>query len=807
MDINIFKRDSKVQISLIGDLDRDNYLKVSEEIKKNIEQCSDLVLDLKECNFASIKGVIMLFSVINEASDTNCNFAIENLSDYMVELIKITGFDGIFKDAHSRKVAADIFMRDGDFYTHIIDNMKVRMGKPLPFGATLVKSGVNFSIFSQYATGCELLLFKKDRQVPYAIIPFPKEFRMGSVFSMVVLNIDVTNTQYGYRMSGPYDKQKGHLFNKEKILLDPYARAMSGRGIWGMFPKANDPFKYRGRILYDTFDWEEDMPPRLPMKDLVIYEAHVRGFTKDKSSEVNYRGFYAGIVEKIPYLKELGINCIELLPVFEFDETENSREVNNVRLYNYWGYSTTCFFAPNAAYAYTGAMGFEVNEIKTMIRELHKNGIEVILDVVFNHTAEGNENGPYISYRGIDNKTYYLLTDDGEYFNFSGCGNTFNCNNSVVRNSILDCLRYWVSEYHIDGFRFDLASILARDEDGMPLANPPLLEELAGDSILSDCKLIAEAWDAGGLYQVGSFPLGNRFAEWNGKYRDTLRKFIKGDADSTADIKKRIEGSPDLYYSRSANASVNFITCHDGFTLWDLVSYNDKHNQANGEDNLDGTNDNYSWNCGVEGETEDTAIIKLRKKQMKNALGILLLSRGIPMLLSGDEFCNTQFGNNNAYCQDNNISWLDWTKLTANKDIYEYTKFMIKLRKTYPVLRATDFSTGNYGSSYPELSWHGTKAWQYDAGSLCIAGLFCQSKVKYRTAKDALIYIAFNMHWEMHGFLLPELTGEFASAKWHLIVNTNEDLSNFNIMNAPQISNQKEILVEGRSIIVLVAEY
>ena len=359
----------------------------------------------------------------------------------------------------------------------------------------------------------------------------------------------------------------------------------------------------------------------------------------DKS--IKYKGTFYGLTEKIPYLKELGINCIELMPIFAFDEFENSRKINGKTLYNYWGYSTVGFFAPKAGYAASAPFGMEADELKNMIKHLHKNGIEVILDVVFNHTAEGNENGPYISYRGIDNRTYYMLTPDGTYYNFSGCGNTFNGNNAVVRTMILDCLRYWVSSYHIDGFRFDLASILTRDMSGAPMYSPPLLELLANDSVLGKTKLIAEAWDAGGLYQVGNFPSWNRFAEWNGKYRDCVRRFIKGDADAAIELYWRIGGSKDMYQERSSDASINFITCHDGFTLYDIFAYNEKHNEANGEDNRDGANDNNSWNCGVEGETEDKSINDLRLRQMKNAFTILMTSRGIPMFLAGDEIANT----------------------------------------------------------------------------------------------------------------------------------------------------------------------
>ena len=698
-------------------------------------------------------------------------------------------------------------IRVDSYPTHEHDGIKYRIGKVLPYGASIVPNGVNFSIFSKYAISCDLVLYKKREKKPYAIIPFPKEFRIGDVFSMIVFNIDYENVEYGYRMDGKFSPIEGFWFNKEKTLLDPYAKAVSGRNIWGEEPDPENEFQHRGRIIYDDFDWEGDMPLEIPMEDLIIYETHVRSFTKHSSSKAKYGGTFAAIADKIPYLKELGVNCIEFLPIFEFDEFENSKIIDGNRLYNYWGYSTVNFFAPKAGYAATGKYGMEVDELKNLIKRLHRNGIEVILDVVFNHTAEGNERGPYISYRGIDNKTYYLLTPNGEYYNFSGCGNTLNCNNVIVRNSILDCLRYWVSEYHIDGFRFDLASILSRDEEGVPMTNPPLLETLAHDAILSKCKLIAEAWDAGGLYQVGNFPSWGRWAEWNGKYRDAIRRFIKGDSNITSEFMERILGSKDLYDNRSSNASVNFITCHDGFTLYDLVSYNEKHNMANGENNTDGTNDNNSWNCGCEGETTDVSIVKLRKKQIKNAITILLISRGIPMILSGDEFCNSQFGNNNAYCQDNEISWLNWDMLGKNNDIYNYFKNIIKFRKLHPVLKNSSYDIDINKTGYPEVSWHSETPWNTDNiyNSLHLAVMFVEDKYKYNVKEDTYIYIAINMHWEMHKFSLPIIP---ANKKWYKFCDTSckygEDIYEEN--KYILIENQNEIYVNPRSIIILTGK-
>jgi len=568
--------------------------------------------------------------------------------------------------------------------THRHGEFKLRAGKPLPFGATIVPGGINFSVYSRNAASCELVLFRKHGLKPFATIPFLDQFRIGNVFTMIVFDLDYENIEYGFRMDGPFDPKEGHRFDKSKILMDPYARCIGGRDVWGKVPNWDDTYQHRARIFFDDFDWEDDHPLEIPVEDLIIYEMHVRGFTKHESSCVKHPGTFAAIREKIPYLKKLGVNCVELMPIHEFDEFENSRlsPTTGKLLLNYWGYSNVGFFAPKAGYAATGKFGMQVDELKALIKELHKNGIEVMLDVVFNHTAEGNEKGPYISYRGIDNKTYYLLTPDGYYYNFSGCGNTLNCNNPIVRNMILDCLRYWAADYHIDGFRFDLASILGRDQNGAPMHSPPLLESLAFDPILGKCKLIAEAWDAGGLYQVGSFPAWGRWAEWNGKYRDDLRKFLKGEAGMLGAMAQRLQGSPDLYQwqHRGAGASINFITAHDGFTLMDLVSYNGKHNEANGEDNRDGGNDNYSWNCGWEGESADPEVNKLRLKQIKNAAAMLLVSQGAPMILAGDEMGNTQGGNNNAYCQDNEISWLDWSLLDKNREIFEFFRKMIAFR-------------------------------------------------------------------------------------------------------------------------------
>ncbi|MCR4740406.1 MAG: glycogen debranching protein GlgX [Lachnospiraceae bacterium] len=661
------------------------------------------------------------------------------------------------------------------FPTNEINGFRYRAGRVFPFGATLDASGaVNFSIYSKEATGCTLVLYHHGQDKPFLEIPFPDEFRIGDVYTMMVYGINTETTEYGYRFDGPYYPGKGLLFDKNRVLLDPYAKSVSGRCVWGREHDPLAPFQYRGQVIAEDYAWEGDKPLEYRSSDLIIYEMHVRSFTKNENSNVRHKGTYNGIIDKIPYLKELGVNCIELLPVFEFDEFENSREINGKTLYNYWGYSTVAFFAPKAGYAASARFGMQADEFKNLVKTLHKNGIEVILDVVFNHTAEGNENGPYISYRGIDNRTYYLLTPEGYYYNFSGCGNTMNCNDPVVRNMVIDCLRYWVTAYHVDGFRFDLASILTRDENGAPMMNPPLLDSISHDAVLGRSILIAEAWDAGGLYQVGSFPSWGRWYEWNGKYRDCLRKFIKGEGGCAPELFHRIRGSEDMYGLRGSSFSVNFITCHDGFTLYDLVSYNEKHNLDNGEDNRDGTNDNESWNCGTEGDTDDTGILSLRYRQMKNMLTILLTSRGIPMMLSGDEFANTQWGNNNAYCQDSEISWLDWALLKKNKNLFSYVKKLVSIRNEHPVLRTEYFDNGNNGTGYPELSFHGTKAWDIDQGApgLVFGYMFAEDHIKYGTKEDCFIYVAVNAHWEDHCFELPSLPDGFS---WYLALEAYQD--------------------------------
>ena len=650
----------------------------------------------------------MLMLLCRQVSALGGNIAAEGASPELGEIADCAGFGDLLRETVGSKPATPISVlgrRQIDAYpTHQINGYSVRVGRPFPMGATPLEGGVNFAIYSRHATAVSLVLFAPDKATSAAEIPFPAEFRVGDVFAMVVFGLDADNVQYGFRMDGPCEPSQGRRFDKSKVLLDPQARSVAGHEIWGGPRNAAQSGIYRAHLVPQDFDWGDDRPLELPLEDLVIYEMHVRGFTRSATSGVKHPGTFAGLREKIPYLKDLGINCVELLPIFEFDETDmvRSNPITGEPLCNYWGYNTVAFYAPKAAYAATGAFGMQSDELRATVKELHRHGIEVMLDVVFNHTAEGNEYGPTISFRGIDNRIYYMLTPDGHYYNFSGCGNTLNCNHPVVREFVLECLRHWVADYHIDGFRFDLASILGRDQSGAPLSNPPLLEALAGDAVLGRTKLVAEAWDAGGLYQVGSFPAYGRWSEWNGRFRDCARKFLKGEMGQVGEMATRLTGSPDLYYGRGAAASINFITCHDGFTLADLVAYNDKHNEANGEQNRDGANDNYSWNCGLEGPTDDPQVLALRQRQMKNALAILLVAQGVPMLLMGDECGRTQLGNNNAYCHDGPLTWLDWQLLHKNSDLLRFCKRMIQFRHEQPMLRSP---------------WHGGPA----AARTCVA--------------------------------------------------------------------------------------
>lgn len=692
--------------------------------------------------------------------------------------------------------------------------LKILYGSPMPFGPKRYEHYVNFSVFSKNAKAISILFFEdKIENIVFEYEMNAEHNRTGDVWHCAIEELPQEWT-YLYRVFGPYDKSHGFFFNDKKLVLDPYARCLVGKEEWGKKPEIQFRHNildhpYKCAIAKDDFDWEGDRHIHRKLCDTIIYEMHVRGYTIHPSANVMHPGSFAGIIEKIPYLKKLGVTAIELMPINEFDENECmfSNPKTGEKLKNYWGYSSVGFFAPKSSYASRSLEKEQITEFKQMVKELHKEEIEVILDVVFNHTAEGNTEGPTISFRGLENNVYYIMADDGSYMNFSGCGNTMNCNHPVVREMILECLRYWVTEMHVDGFRFDLASILGRDHRGHVLSNPPILESIALDPILSNVKIIAEAWDAAGLYQVGRFPAWERWSEWNDKYRDTIRKFVKGDRGMASEMATRIAGSSDLYgqSGRKPYHSINYITCHDGFTLNDLFSYNQKYNIDNGESNNDGSNANYSWNCGYEGETSNKTIIKLRKRQMKNSIALLLLSQGTPMLLAGDEFGRTQRGNNNAYCQDNEISWIDWSLLDKNYDLFYFTKEMISFRKSFASLRRETFFTGEkpFEQSFPDISWHSTKVGKPDFGekSKNIAFVISGSHAKERNND---IYVAVNPTRKQTVFRLPPLHIK----KWYLKADTfNESPHDICLMdNERLLDSQKSYTVHPHSLIILLSK-
>ncbi len=634
----------------------------------------------------------------------------------------------------------------------------VDRGRALPLGVRSFEDGVNFAIFSEHATHVWLALFRPEEETPFQEFELnPEQNRTGNVWHIWIGGVP-ESVDYAWRMDmQPNPNPEIYRFDPRLYLLDPYARVIVGGERWGKRAPR------RCAVRRNHFDWGLDKPLNIPLRRSVIYELHVRGYTQHPSSGVSAPGTYLGLTEKIPYLKDLGITAVELLPVYEFEEANTDRynPLLGTTLFNLWGYQPISFFAPNSAYAYNKTPGSAVPEFKEMVKRFHEAGIEVILDVVFNHTAEGDERGETFSFRGIDNSVYYMLDTEGKYRNFSGCGNSFNCNHPVVRNLITDCLHYWVMEMHVDGFRFDLASVLGRGVDGEPLPNPPLLEQLAYDPVLAHTKLIAEAWDAAGLYQVGSFPASGRWAEWNGRYRDDLRRFVKSEEGMVTAFATRLSGSPDLYAAsgRQSHHSINFITCHDGFTLADLVSYNNKHNEANGEQNRDGANDNYSWNCGVEGPA-DGDVAALRRRQMKNFAALLMASGGVPMLLGGDEMGRTQGGNNNAYCQDNETSWVDWRLAESNRDLVEYFRKLITFRHGHEIFEHIDWGPEGR-AEHTEVKFHGIKLnqpdWNRGSHSLAI-------EMKWRSER---IHIAANAFWETLWFELPK------DARWKVVVDTS----------------------------------
>jgi glycogen operon protein len=601
---------------------------------------------------------------------------------------------------------------------------EVHRGSPYPFGATLQRGGVNFSVFARHATTLKLVLYRPGHEKPIAELPLdPHVNRTGDVWHIRVDGLPAS-VEYGYRADrAPNSNPRVHRYEPEAVLVDPYARVLTAH----LFPAGSPRFDdatlmsrrtWRSAISDDEFDWGLDQPLNRHLADTIIFEIHVRGFTIHPSARVSHPGTFRAVAEKIPYLKELGVTAVELMPVTEFDEfcVPHVNPFTGERLRDYWGYNPVSFFAPKASYGGTGKAGGEIAEFKAMVKALHAAGIEVILDIVLNHTGEGDERGRTISWRGLDNSIYYIIDPvSGRYHNYSGCGNTFNCNHPVVRSMLVACLRYWVTEMHVDGFRFDLASVLGRGQDGEVMFNPPLLERIAAEPVLANTKLIAEAWDAAGLYQVGTFPNWGRWAEWNGRFRDDVRRFLRGDSGTVGALATRLAGSADLYQDdgRAPYHGINFITSHDGFTLADLCAYDAKHNEANGDNGAGGSNDNFSWNCGVEGPTEDPAVNALRRRQMRNAAAILLVSQGVPMILGGDERGRTQFGNNNAYCQDNELSWLDWGDDADSRTLRRFFRLLIDFRKRHPNVRRRSFAEGAEGG-WPAIWWHGTKLNQAD---------------------------------------------------------------------------------------------
>ena len=616
-----------------------------------------------------------------------------------------------------------------------IQNLAREAGSPFPLGVSKVKNGFNFAIFSENATSVSLCLFRQNGSEPLCEIELDKNINKTKNIWHILISPLPGNYLYGYRIDGPKDPSRGHCFDSKLILLDPYAKKVASHSQWGDSPHDKSLPIHKGVIdPVGHFEWNDDQHPNIPLHNLIIYEMHVRGFTYDNSSGVENKGLFTGIIEKIPHLKQLGINAVELMPIHEFNENNCllKNPISGDLLYNYWGYSTSNFFSVMGRYG-------TINDFKRLVKELHANGIEVILDVVYNHTSEDDRHGPVLSFKGIENSTYYLLGANGEYQNFSGCGNTFNCNNPVVSQLILDSLRYWHSEMHVDGFRFDLASILTRSPQGMPLDNPPLIEELTKDPSLSRVKLIAEAWDAYGLYQVGSFSSNPRWSEWNGKYRDCVRRFIKGTDGFAGEFATRISGSEDLYGKRkSPNCSINFVTSHDGFSLYDLVSYNEKHNDFNGENNNDGERNNESWNCGAEGNTDNENIIELRWRQMKNMLLALMVSRGVPMVVMGDEYGHTKLGNNNSWSHDSKLNWFQWNVLKKNKEFFRYFHKIIEFRKKHPILSLPEFLGKN------DIFWHGLNTDDPDWSS---RNRFIAFSIK---DSNYMLYVAFNAyHYEV----------------------------------------------------------
>lgn len=688
-------------------------------------------------------------------------------------------------------------------------------GRSFPLGVTTAHDGVNFVVLSRSATAVSLVIWPIEGETPLGEFVLDRhKNRTGYHWHIRISGLPVV-FRYGWRVDGP----KGPLyrFNKDLILIDPTCVALADGAKWGANEKHFQGEWVAGRGTHrrslfhrKPFNWGDEGPLVTPAEDSIIYEVHVRGFTIHPSSGVQHPGTFAGLMEKIPYLKELGVTAVELLPVHEFDEDDCvfSNPFTKEPLKNYWGYNSIAFAAPKAAYAASGAQHGQIEEFREMVKAFHASGIEVILDVVFNHTGEGDDRGRTYSFRGLDNDLYYMLTPEGNYFNFTGCGNTVNCNQPIVREILLRCLHYWVADMHIDGLRFDLASIFGRDEKGNVLVDPPIVEVIAGDSLLADTKLIAEPWDAAGLYQVGYFPFGKRWSEWNGRYRDDVRRFWGGEPGLAGALATRICGSADLYEhsGRQPKHSVNFVTCHDGFTLADLVSYNHKHNEANGEGNRDGANDNYSWNCGAEGKTSDPTVHRLRRQQAKNLMTTLMLSQGVPMILAGDEFLRTQKGNNNAWCQDNELSWIDWRLKEENADFFRFTQQLIALRKRHPALRRRHHfhGAGVHGDLQPDIIWHGVEPFQPDFSPASRILAYTLDGDLTGREPDRDFYVACNGWIDPLRFRIPPSPG---GKGWHRVIDTAQ-ASPFDILPedlGPRIPFGSYYTVQAHSMLVLVS--
>jgi glycogen operon protein len=651
-----------------------------------------------------------------------------------------------------------------------------RPGRRYPPGASVEDDGVNFSVFSRHATGAQLLLYESAASpVPFQVVRLDPEVN-HTFFSWHVLVVDLPpGTHYTWRMEGPNDPQgNGWRFDPQVELIDPWARAVNICG-WDRWRRQREGVRPhdspRSVVIAEEYDWEGDAPLGTPPEEMIIYELHVGGFTRDPSSGVRNRGTFAGVIEKIPYLKSLGITHVELMPVMAFDEQDVPEQVWDLGLRNFWGYSTHSFFSPHPGYCVAPEEGAHRSEFRDMVKSLHREGIGVILDVVFNHTAEGGAGGPILNLKGFGNETYYILDqiDKGIYLDFTGCGNTVNANHPFVARFILECLEYWVRSMHVDGFRFDLASALARDEEGRPMHNPPLLWGIELSDVLAHTEIIAEAWDAAGLYQVGSFP-GYRWMEWNGRYRDSVRRFLRGDPGMIGELASRVAGSSDLYQAsqRLPINSVNFVTCHDGFTLWDLVSYEVKHNQTNGERNRDGTDENLSANWGVEGPTNDAAVLSLRRRQARNLMVILFLSQGVPMILAGDEVLRTQGGNNNTWCQDNEVGWFDWALVERNADMLRFVSELVALRKRHPSLRRRRFLQGRSraGARLPDIVWYAPDGGSPDWGATESRALsFTLAAI---AEGEADMHLMLNMQSRVESFRIPENPGR----QWHRALDT-----------------------------------